>query len=938
MGSLFRSQQMVLCQIFLQNESAYSSVSNLGELGLVQFRDTNPTVSAFQRKFITQVRRCDEMERKLIYVEKEILNENIKLDDVTDNPTAPQPKEIVDLEATFEKLESELREVNSNSDALKKTYFELTELKNVLVEAQTFFSTQEAPVESMDSSTLVPNEVPASAAQHGFVIGVILRERIPGFEMMLWRVCRGKVFLRQAEISTLIEDPFTGEKLHKVVFILFFQGDQLKSRVKKICEGFHATLYPCPDNYQEREDMLKGVKTRIEDLNQPFKSAGPDDIIPALLQKGVDIITPHLCRIYRSCLVFGFVPYAWRTCKVIFIPKPGKLATVYQAETLAMLACVNNCLERGISGKVIRIFSGSQAVLKALNRDRFSTKTVWECHNALIWQEYTKGTLAVYLIATTPMSHALLDVCKAMLPYLDASRVKQLYELCKPLLEHENRTTQKKSFGVMNEICIGQSEACCLFVREHFEDLRPILCGTTKGLTPATKALRLSCLQCIVNHLTKDDMETIVLISAEAVICTKENSIKARTAAFGLLVAIGHTLKRIMPGDAKGALQEYMKILLAGLAGRSTHLIGATILAIGRVMFEFKDDVDGELMHLLVENVCLLITSKSREVVVAALSFFKILFAVLHTTDLLRHVSAIVQSVTNISEENQRQLRFKAKELFTRLVRKFGYEMIYKMVPDSHKKQVSNIRKLEARKHKKREDDDDEEEGVRKSKKADTFEDILADSDDELLDEEEAPKRKKTKHPKRRDNPMIEECGEDDIVDFMDPAVNKRLLTKRPHKPSETKKGSEAFPISEDGRLIIKDEDEKPKKDKKSDELLPLKELGLADKKRKRKHEDSDEEDEDQQGTSKGIHRFDNRHKRRLPGEEFKATKAGGDVKKGKVDPYAYVPFNRQALNKRKNVKLKGQYKNIVQAAKKGANIGVKRKMREAKKRKNKRR
>lgn len=41
MGSLFRSQQMVLCQIFLQNEAVYSSVSNLGELGLVQFRDVS---------------------------------------------------------------------------------------------------------------------------------------------------------------------------------------------------------------------------------------------------------------------------------------------------------------------------------------------------------------------------------------------------------------------------------------------------------------------------------------------------------------------------------------------------------------------------------------------------------------------------------------------------------------------------------------------------------------------------------------------------------------------------------------------------------------------------------------------------------------------------------------------------------------------------------
>lgn len=37
--------------------------------------------------------------------------------------------------------------------------------------------------------------------------GVILRERLPAFERMLWRACRGNVFLRQAMIDTPLEDP-----------------------------------------------------------------------------------------------------------------------------------------------------------------------------------------------------------------------------------------------------------------------------------------------------------------------------------------------------------------------------------------------------------------------------------------------------------------------------------------------------------------------------------------------------------------------------------------------------------------------------------------------------------------------------------------------------------------------------------------------------------
>lgn len=104
-----------------------------------------------------------------------------------------------------------------------------------------------------------------------FVAGVILRERLPAFERMLWRVCLGNVFLRQAEIERPLEDPVTGDNVYKSVFIIFFQGEQLKSRVKKICEGFRATLYPCPDTAPERREMITGVVSRIDELNTVLK-------------------------------------------------------------------------------------------------------------------------------------------------------------------------------------------------------------------------------------------------------------------------------------------------------------------------------------------------------------------------------------------------------------------------------------------------------------------------------------------------------------------------------------------------------------------------------------------------------------------------------------------------------------------------------------------
>lgn len=41
MGTLFRSEEITLCQMFIQPEAAYSSVSELGEIGAVQFRDVS---------------------------------------------------------------------------------------------------------------------------------------------------------------------------------------------------------------------------------------------------------------------------------------------------------------------------------------------------------------------------------------------------------------------------------------------------------------------------------------------------------------------------------------------------------------------------------------------------------------------------------------------------------------------------------------------------------------------------------------------------------------------------------------------------------------------------------------------------------------------------------------------------------------------------------
>ena len=55
-------------------------------------------MSAFQRRFVNEVRRCDEMERKLRYLEKEMKRDSIALVEGNEAFDAPAAREMVDME------------------------------------------------------------------------------------------------------------------------------------------------------------------------------------------------------------------------------------------------------------------------------------------------------------------------------------------------------------------------------------------------------------------------------------------------------------------------------------------------------------------------------------------------------------------------------------------------------------------------------------------------------------------------------------------------------------------------------------------------------------------------------------------------------------------------------------------------------------------------
>uniref|UniRef100_A0A672NU02 V-type proton ATPase subunit a n=1 Tax=Sinocyclocheilus grahami TaxID=75366 RepID=A0A672NU02_SINGR len=263
MGSGFRSEEMCLAQLFLQSGSAYDCISELGEMGLVEFRDLNPSVSSFQRRFVSEIKRCEEMERILGYLLREIRNANLAVPETEVPPVAPAPKNVLEIMEQLQRLEVELSEVAKNKEKLQRNLLELTEYTHMLRITHTFMHSrsrvtlgpQYEEFLSLETESVTGcTSMQRLGAKLGFISGLIQRVKVEAFERMLWRVCKGYTILSYAEVDESLADLDTGEISKNVVFLISFWGDQIGQKVQKICDCYHCHLYPHPETDEERAD------------------------------------------------------------------------------------------------------------------------------------------------------------------------------------------------------------------------------------------------------------------------------------------------------------------------------------------------------------------------------------------------------------------------------------------------------------------------------------------------------------------------------------------------------------------------------------------------------------------------------------------------------------------------------------------------------------
>ncbi|QEU60010.1 Vph1 [Kluyveromyces lactis] len=274
--AVFRSAEMSLVEMYIPQEISRDAVYSLGHTGLVQFRDLNRKVKSFQRTFVSDIRRLDNVERQYRYLVSLLQKFDIPLyqeplsEEVSASPVPPSTSVIADHVENASILETRMQQLVESSDGLETKKTDLEQFRAALLAADKFF-TGESDFSTLNHPPTQDELLELGEGQNlthraCFVAGVIPRTKVGTLEQILWRAVRGNLYFKHLELDEPFYDPKSKEKVFKNAFIVFSHGDMIIQRIQKIAESLDASIYDVNESSDLRSNQLKETNSRLQDI------------------------------------------------------------------------------------------------------------------------------------------------------------------------------------------------------------------------------------------------------------------------------------------------------------------------------------------------------------------------------------------------------------------------------------------------------------------------------------------------------------------------------------------------------------------------------------------------------------------------------------------------------------------------------------------------
>jgi len=312
--SQFRSEEMCLVQLFIQSEAAHATLQELGKVGSIQFKDLNTDKSAFQRLFVQDVRRCDDMSRILRLLQGMCQQEKMKSRETGSEEAAAPLHELHDR---LIDLEKEMKDHTGSMTQLLRQKIELEEHRHVLREGAQWFQQAysrgvsfTAPQNDADQGVELGGMLeeggggaPRPGSVLGHIAGCIPTANIHDMSQTLFRATRGNMLLKHEEINATTYDPTKPEEeLPKSVFVIFFSGERSRVKIDKICDSYGATKYRLPEQVPQQDEIVKQVDDRLKDLGMVLDKTR--DYRRGKLEEIVNKVDGWMLHVQREKAVF----------------------------------------------------------------------------------------------------------------------------------------------------------------------------------------------------------------------------------------------------------------------------------------------------------------------------------------------------------------------------------------------------------------------------------------------------------------------------------------------------------------------------------------------------------------------------------------------------------------------------------------------------------